>query len=108
MHVHTVSDCIPDLTLLSSAICPPTPSNRPACTHNVRMYVPASQLTQNTPKKTENKTIKTKTKLELYLKEEICFIFQSDFFKRQSKYQIIKQDNYNMYMYVEKKKNPYD
>ena len=44
----TFSASIPERTLRSSCICPPTPSSRPMCTHSVRMYVPASQLTQNT------------------------------------------------------------
>lgn len=37
-------------TRRSSCMCPPTPNNNPRWTHNVRMYVPASQLTQNTAK----------------------------------------------------------
>lgn len=45
----TFSPMIPDRTLRSSCIWPPTPSSRPRCTQSVRMYVPASQLTQKIP-----------------------------------------------------------
>ncbi len=51
----TFSDCIPDLTLRSSCMWPPTPSKSPMCTHRLRMYVPASQLTQNTAATISNK-----------------------------------------------------
>jgi len=44
------SSMAPLLTLLNSCICAPTPNSNPKCTHNVRIYVPASQLTQNTPR----------------------------------------------------------
>ena len=44
------SSIAPLRTLRSSCMCAPTPNRSPRCTHNVRMYVPASQLTQNTPR----------------------------------------------------------
>jgi hypothetical protein len=47
----TFSDCIPDLTLRNSCMCAPTPSRKPICTHNVLIYVPASQLAQKTAAK---------------------------------------------------------
>jgi hypothetical protein len=42
------SDSAPLRTRLSSCICPPTPKSKPRCTQSVRIYVPASQETQNT------------------------------------------------------------
>jgi len=47
--VPTFSFWMPERTRRSSCIWPPTPSSRPRWTHMVRIYVPASQLTQNTP-----------------------------------------------------------
>jgi hypothetical protein len=44
----SLSDNAPLRTRLSSCMWPPTPSRRPRCTQSVRMYVPASQETQNT------------------------------------------------------------
>ena len=44
------SPIIPLLTRRSSCMWPPTPNNKPICTHSVRTYVPASQLIQNTAK----------------------------------------------------------
>ena len=47
----TFSDWIPERTLLSSCMWAPIPINNPIWTQRVLIYVPASQLTQNTPEK---------------------------------------------------------
>lgn len=48
--ISSFSDMAPLLTLRSSCIWPPTPKTKPRWTQSVRMYVPASQETQNTAK----------------------------------------------------------
>lgn len=47
--MRTFSPRTPERTLLNSCIWPPTPSKRPRWTQRVRIYVPASQLTQKIP-----------------------------------------------------------
>lgn len=48
----------PERFLLSSTICPPTPSSNPKWTQYVLTYVPASHLSQTIPKIQDKKSSK--------------------------------------------------
>lgn len=48
--IPSCSSIAPLRTRLNSCMCAPTPNSSPRWTHNVRIYVPASQLTQKTPR----------------------------------------------------------